>query len=712
MTSYSGTACVGGYNSSRANVILGGKYKKYKLELDEKSYSSENGHIKIKCHMGESPFPVWYRVHNVTTGDVSAWFTESSLGANDAAWIDTATTGGNQYTYNVDYSFVPNYGYDNLNIGSVTLDTQPPSGNISAPANNNTTTVALTMNGTDNVGVTSMRFSEDNSNWSGWEDYASQKEYTVAAEGDYTIYVQYRDMMGNVNTGNLSTSFNVDTTAPSGSVGTSSGSNYVGATTQLVLDATDNNMVYQMRISQAEDFSGSAWQNYAGSYLYTVTGADGPKTVYIKFKDAAGNESPVYPLNVTKDTVGPNGCDIELQGKEGIVGETKSQAITIVASGTDANGLYGIEVSSDNSSWSPIRTTKVGDDFQYVGFLLPEGRGTKTVYVRIYDLAGNFTLVSDTILYDEDTTLPTAAMTITSPAGNTVYTLDPNINVKITANDNATYASDLQIRFSNDGLHWSPYQAYSNTLTWNLVTGAGGDDTEGLKTVYLNVKDESGNVAYATATITYSLSKPEVSSGPLADQIANCPDSSLNVSIAEIDGEEVILCTNSIAYVPLPLDSTTKYYRVAVMGSDFGEWTTFTEGNAQKVPLSLGEGFVEVKVQGRNAAGAISDEFILKFLVDHTKPNITSFAGLNGATATKTDQFSITATVDDNLSPEIWARYQVNSGAWSILTLFGNSGDANTITVSGCVSGLNAIVAEFQDLNANATTKTINVFRI
>lgn len=465
-----------------------------------------------------------------------------------------------------------------------------------------------------------------------------------------------------------------------------------------------------MRVSTNSDFSGSAWAAYTGSSSIYVPGEDGAKTIYCKYKDNAGNESTVYTLNIIKDTIDPTGCNITLQGLEGIEGETKSQSITVLASGLDANGLYGISLSNDNSSWSPVCTTKVGDEFQYVNYLLTEGRGIKTVYARVYDVAGNFSLVNSTIKYDEDTTLPSCSLSVSSPDGSTVYTINPAVNLVITANDNATFTDSLQIRLSNNGLLWSAYQPYAATVPWNLVTSAGGTNTEGTKTIYLNVRDEAGNVGYATATISYSSTKPLTSNSPLAQMIANCNDPNLNVTYDTIDGEEYIIANQNVIYVPLDLDNSTTSYRTALSGQTWGEWTPFTPGGAQEIGLGLGEGIVKIKIQGKNANGALSDEYMLRFIVDHTAPVCKNLSGLNGATATKTDSISLIADVTDNLSSKIYYQYKINSGSWSARTILGEAGIPNQFTATGLVSGINTITAEFFDMAGNSVIGNTTAF--
>ncbi|MBM4402073.1 MAG: carboxypeptidase regulatory-like domain-containing protein [Candidatus Cloacimonetes bacterium] len=57
-----------------------------------------------------------------------------------------------------------------------------------------------------------------------------------------------------------------------------------------------------MMVSNSSDFAGASWETYAISKSWTLTSGDGSKTVYIKFKDTAGNTSSTYSDSIILDT--------------------------------------------------------------------------------------------------------------------------------------------------------------------------------------------------------------------------------------------------------------------------------------------------------------------------------------------------------------------------------------------------------------------------
>ncbi len=89
-----------------------------------------------------------------------------------------------------------------------------------------------------------------------------------------------------------------DTTPPSAtSVSINAGAaTSTTLTATLTLAATD---ATQMIISNDAGFTGAPWETYATSKTWTLTTGDGVKTVYAKFRDAAGNMSTAVSDTIT-----------------------------------------------------------------------------------------------------------------------------------------------------------------------------------------------------------------------------------------------------------------------------------------------------------------------------------------------------------------------------------------------------------------------------
>ena len=70
----------------------------------------------------------------------------------------------------------------------------------------------------------------------------------------------------------------------------------------LTLNASDaTTSVSQMMVSNTANFTGASSENYATSKDWVLTSGSGTRTVYVKYKDEAGNVSEVYSDGITID---------------------------------------------------------------------------------------------------------------------------------------------------------------------------------------------------------------------------------------------------------------------------------------------------------------------------------------------------------------------------------------------------------------------------
>jgi NHL repeat len=128
-----------------------------------------------------------------------------------------------------------------------------------------------------------------------WEPYSVHRVWQITAYGRHEIprlvYARFRDVDGNVSTASDDIILDVD--PPTGHVD-------VAATdggALLELSATDDlSGVSGMRVSARLDFSDASWEPFASSRAWDF--AANP-TVFVQFRDAAGNLSPAYPASLS-----------------------------------------------------------------------------------------------------------------------------------------------------------------------------------------------------------------------------------------------------------------------------------------------------------------------------------------------------------------------------------------------------------------------------
>ena len=88
-----------------------------------------------------------------------------------------------------------------------------------------------------------------------------------------------------------------------------------------------------------------------------------------------------------------------------------------------------------------------------------------------------------------DTEAPTGTLVINNGALSTTFA---GVHLALSGKD--VSGKVTQMRFSNDGTAWSDWETYADSRSWNLSTG------DGLKTVYVQFKDEIGNVSAPVST--------------------------------------------------------------------------------------------------------------------------------------------------------------------------------------------------------------------
>lgn len=153
---------------------------------------------------------------------------------------------------------------------------------------------------------------------------------------------------------------------------------------------------------------------------------------------------------------------------------TNSTSVTLNLSATDSGSGMGngaqMQFSNDGTTYSTAETYATTKTWT-----LTSGDGTKTVYVKYKDAAGNWsTPISDTIILD--TTPPTISINpVTSPTNQ-------NVILSYTVNDNLTPSNEIVITGDN-----SPYV------------------NEGNYNVTLTAKDKVNNTS--TASISFTIDK-------------------------------------------------------------------------------------------------------------------------------------------------------------------------------------------------------------
>lgn len=302
-----------------------------------------------------------------------------------------------------------------------------------------------------------------------------------------------------------SSSFTIDNKAPySISLSINSGDQYCTSCSVTLTIAASDASSMQMKFKNESGGTFGSYETYNTTRSWTLTACDvsGTKTVYIKLRDAYGNESDgSHNDTIYLSLTGPTGTlsiDTDATYCTSI-----SVTLTISASTGAGGSLTHMRFSNDGvwdtESWETYDTTR--------SWTLLATDGTKTVYAQYKDsndlVSGT---ISDSIILDS--TAPTGSISINSGASETT-----TVSVTLTISATDAVGSVENMRLSNDNTNWEAWETYVTSKSFTLLPLAG------LKTVYIQFQDAAGNTSSSfTDTIYYQEERIGISgpSGPSA----------------------------------------------------------------------------------------------------------------------------------------------------------------------------------------------------
>jgi len=315
-----------------------------------------------------------------------------------------------------------------------------------------------------------------------WEAYAVSKTWTFAAgDGTRTVYARFRDAALN-ETATVSDDIELDTADPTGSVSIDGGAQYATSRSVTLTFSGVSADVVDVMISEDSGFLGAIWQDYAASLPLTLSAGDGAKTVYVKFRDAALNESPDANDGITLDTSAPANPSVVIDlGAAHNNNALHQLSLTVGATGAAQMDIAEVQDFSASTGWIAVTTP-------YSYALAATADGEKTVYVRYRDAAGNETaVVSDSVVHD--VTAPTGGFLQVDNGAVYSTAADGKVDLYVGASDALSGMDKVRIRNSGDSFS---DQTYASVISdWILASPTSVDDE--LRTVEVVFVDRAGN---------------------------------------------------------------------------------------------------------------------------------------------------------------------------------------------------------------------------
>lgn len=185
----------------------------------------------------------------------------------------------------------------------------------------------------------------------------------LAIRDDTTVWAWGENAYGQLGDGYLEkvttlTQVLFDAAVPTGSVTINGGAaSTASASVTLVLSASDTGgPIPYVCISNDGVFDTEPWEDYYGSKTWTLSGGDGAKTVCVRYKDFAGNESETTTASIVLDALPPSISSFVVTPALAAEGD----AVHVSVDAIDGNGVASV-TSPEVALTKTGATTWTGD---------------------------------------------------------------------------------------------------------------------------------------------------------------------------------------------------------------------------------------------------------------------------------------------------------------------------------------------------------------
>ncbi|MFZ9114971.1 MAG: hypothetical protein ACO24D_17800, partial [bacterium] len=316
--------------------------------------------------------------------------------------------------------------------------------------------------------------------------------------------------------------------------------------------------------------------------------------------------------------------------------------------------------------------------------------GSLTFYLWLRDSAGNR---SDPIQLESylDRTPPSFEQELLINAG-AISSGSPEVILSWKVSDNgsglaAYYLSELE-ELPEDSAMWSAISATTDGVPYTFA-----DTNEGLKTLYLFVKDQAQNVSVSHADIFLDFSSPQLQADSLPAYL-NAGPHTISLSGEDFTGEVFYLFGDTQA----PSAASP-------------EWIETINGQATLSLADYSPGPVTLQLWIKDTAGNVALEaLVLETIVEITPPQITGFQINAGETVTGSSLLQLSWNATDDLSG-LDAFAIVEDGTISLDTewIAAQASGSSSYTLQDTSSGLKTLTLFVRDQAGNIGQETASI---
>jgi hypothetical protein len=442
--------------------------------------------------------------------------------------------------------------------GTYTVDANPPTVSVTAPANNATlalgSTPSITASASDaESSVTKVEFYIDGvlANTDTTSPYSFTWSSGVTA-GAHTIQAKAYDTYNNVGTSSLVNVSITDQTSPTVSVtAPTAGSFVAGSSVALTATASDNVGVVgvQFKVDGTNVGAEDTTSPYSVAWNSTLVTA-GAHSVTAVARDAAGNTTTSSAVSTTVDNAAPTAVSITAPTAGAVVNGT----VTVNATATDNTGGSGIskvEFYVDGVLSSTDTTSPYSFSWNTTG--IPFGATVHNLSAKAYDnvTPANTTTSANVGVTVNDTSAPTAPGAL-----HTVTILPKSVTIAWTASTDNVGVTGYEVRRGGTLLTTTSSLTYTdNNLTPSTAY-----------TYSVTAKDAAGNSSTAATlnTSTVALKPGDIN----IDNAVDLTDLSLLLSSYGISSDTCF--TNAALTCGLISPAGVDIFDLSVLLSNYG----------------------------------------------------------------------------------------------------------------------------------------------
>ena len=411
--------------------------------------------------------------------------------------------------------------------------------------------VVLGITYTGPVPVTSLQLS-NRPDFSGasWANFAQSLPWDLSdGDGIKTVFARLRDTYGLVSDA-FNATIRLDTTPPVGRVEILADAPVVATPfVNLSLNATDDSGVEAMQLSGSAVLDYVEWIPFEPRVRWDLGPGCGLKTVYARFRDAAGLVSAVMSASILLVAGGGPAPAALLRVNDG-ASCCRERNITInimIMNGSAAWMLLGNDPGLAGAAWRPFESS--------VPWALTAGDGPKTIYANFATSGGILFVGRAEVALD--TVAPVGSILIND---GTAECAAPSVKLSIAAKDtNGITAMRVSNEPALDDRGWEPF---ADRKDWNLTPG------DGTKKVYLRLRDPAGWVSAEISASIFLRSRP-------------APTGNVSINKAKA------FTRSTIVNLTLWLDDPTLAHGASMMLSNFENFS-----GASREPFSFSKNWI------------------------------------------------------------------------------------------------------------------------